>query len=408
MSQASPYEVGISITMNFLERLTGWLHLVECTLVYPTDRQQFDDWVEEALALADEFGFDDEDMVWVDRCIAGYQASFQRRYIVTDAIPQSTLDALCGREQTEQRSAAWYEQAKTILTASELGGLFGSPRLRAQLIMSKVAPAPRTSKSLAVPSAHMSPFDWGIRFEPVVKQIYNHKYGTDIKELGRLISQVDPRCSASPDGLIYHDPTSKRTGRLIEIKCPVTRVPDGKVPKDYYAQIQMQLHVTGLKACDYVEAVFTSPYSSDLKRPPLVCPTEPFHGEILLIRTTQADGVTSERYEYGPVTETVEVGWTPSLSPLDEIMERIPWTLYRWDEQVVSVSEAWWTTTKPLMDAFWVDVERARIDASFLDEHLKKREPKCSIRLESPHSLIPSPFIKDAASSEACMIVLPD
>ena len=389
--------------MTFLDRLTNWLHLVECTIAYPTDNRQFDDWVEEALDLAEGFDFDEQDTVWVDRCIAGYKATFQRLY-KTSKIPIHILDAICNREQTEQRTPAWYEQMKTIVSASELGGLFGSPRLRAQLIMSKVAPVPRSTKSLAVMSKQMSPFDWGIRFEPVVKDIYTYKYGTEIRELGRLLSPVDPRCSASPDGLIYSDPTHERTGRLIEIKCPVTRVPDGKIPKDYYTQIQMQLHVTGLDACDYVEAVFNSPYSSDLKRPPLIHPIDPFYGEILLVQTTRVDGTTAERYEYGPVCKEEVVGWTPPLGPTDAILERIPWSLYRWDEQVVTASEAWWSSTKPVIDAFWTDVERARIDASFLEEHLKKREPKCGIRLNSATS---SKEDTTDAPEEACAIVLP-
>ena len=77
----------------------------------------------------------------------------------------------------------------------------------------------------------MSAFDWGIRFEPVVKQIYVEKYGTTLKELGRLHHPVNPMCTASPDGLVYHCPRGQRTGRLIEIKCPVTREIDGTIQK---------------------------------------------------------------------------------------------------------------------------------------------------------------------------------
>jgi len=227
----------------------------------------------------------------------------------------------------------------------------------------------------------MTAFDWGIRFEPVVKQIYEFKYKTTLQELGRLLSKTDSRCSASPDGLILEDPQNVRTGRLIEIKCPVTRQPDGKVPKDYYTQIQMQLFVTDLEACDYVEAVFHSPYSSPLKKDGHGL----FHGQIVLIHTLNELGLEEKgRYEYGPVSiEPSTDLWTPSLQEGEIITERIPWKLLEWHEQVVVRSPTWWPKTKPFVDAFWIDVERARIDPSFLDEHLKKKvtEEVCMIRL---------------------------
>jgi len=77
-------------------------------------------------------------------------------------------------------------------------------------------------------------------------------------------------------------------------------------------------------------------------------------------------------------------------------MERVPWTLTEWHEQVVAQSEGWWLTAKPLMEAFWVDVERAKVDATFLEEHLKKKEKedKCLIRLPM------SPLSTDSKTNE--------
>ena len=247
----------------------------------------------------------------------------------------------------------------------------------------------------------MTPFDWGIRFEPVVKLIYEHKHRVEIRELGRLVSEEDERCSASPDGLIYSDPTNVRTGRLIEIKCPVTRVPDGKVPKDYYSQIQMQLHVTGLPSCHFVEAVFTSPYSSPLKRPALLSfgpsdQKDALWGEILLIQTSTCDTHTN-RYEYGPVNGKSAY----TLLPNEILLETIPWTLYRWSDQLVPTDPGWWPALKPMVDAFWVDVEKARVDPSFLAPLLapiKKKEEVCAIQLKQA---------TERVEEEGCAIQLP-
>jgi YqaJ-like viral recombinase domain len=366
---------------EIVENLIKWLSLIEHTLSPPADRTQLDEWLEAAEDLTE--GLDLEEPVaelLVQQILDGYEQTLKHTYssIATPIQSREKLLALCAKEQIEQRTPAWYKQMGTILSASELGSLFTSPRSRAALIMSKVNPVPRPPQPLAIPSATMSAFDWGIRFEPVV--------GTTIHELGRLISPIDNRCSASPDGLIIEDPGISRLGRLIEIKCPVTRQPDGKVPKDYYTQMQMQLFVTDLEACDFVEAVFHSPYSCPLKKngPGL------YYGEIALIHTIDEQGLEQNgRYEYGPVSieEQYEM-WQPPLGQGEVITERIPWKLLEWHEQVVMRSATWWEKTKPFVDAFWQDVERARVDASFLDEHLKKKiipEEVCLIKI-SPGS----------------------
>ena len=401
--------------MTQLDTIRVWIEWIEASLPYPKNEGEVADWIERA----NDPPFELEDDEVYDRILDGYEATFRRAFqtaqaqaqvvgsetVVPDPTLQTVMDALCARQQTEQRSAAWYEQATRLLTASELGGLTGSPRARAQLIMSKIGPKDRQSQTLAVPSASMTPFDWGIRFEPVVKLIYEYKHRVESRELGRLVSEEGDRVSASPDGLLYSDPTNERTGRLIEIKCPVTRVPDGKVPKDYYSQIQMQLHVTGLSSCHFVEAVFTSPYSSPLKRPPLLVfgPPEPsLQGEILLIQTSAGDSHT-ERYEYGPVNGKAEV----DLLPNEILLERIPWTLYRWSDQLVAKDPAWWPALKPAVDAFWADVEKARVDPSFLAPllaPLKKKEEACAIQLNIPRQQEQE---QQEQQEEACAIRLP-
>ena len=364
---------------TILERLIAWITLIE-SMAKPEDGTQLERWLEEAEELAE--GMDLEDpvaQILTEQILNGYEETLRHAFesrILT--IPLEThVQDLCTRPQLEQRTTAWYKQMGTLISASELGSLFGSPKQRAQLIMSKVNPVTRPPQPLALESVHMSAFDWGIRFEPVVKQIYAYKYQTTIQELGRLLHPTDPRCSASPDGLIV---SQERYGRLLEIKCPVTRQPDGRVPKDYYHQMQMQLHVTGLDICDFVEAVFHAPYSSPLKKdgPGLL------FGQIALIYTVDSQGLDQNgRYEYGPV-DTEPRAFEPVLKDNERVAELIPWKLLEWHEQQVVRSEAWWLAAVPVMGAFWDDVAKAKVDPSFLNEHLKKKEveePKCLIRL---------------------------
>ena len=254
--------------MTFHDKLKDLIVLFENLLSNPQDGTQLEQWKDSAEKIAYGLDFTDSEQERVDMLIDMYEEQFKKKiewhriHCSTSTVPIAYLDELLGRKQLEQRTTAWYQQMATIISASELGKLYGSPRERAKLVVSKTVPYPERNQPLAVHTDKMSAFDWGIKFEPVVKQIYEMKYGTIIKELGRLSHPTDPRCTASPDGLIYHCALNQRTGRLIEIKCPVSREVDETIPKDYYSQMQMQLQVTGLSMCDYVEAVFTSKYNN--------------------------------------------------------------------------------------------------------------------------------------------------
>jgi hypothetical protein len=343
--------------MGFKQKLKDLVNLFEKWLPNPKDNTQIDQWIESANILAHSFEFSDIEQPYIDRIIEIYKEQFEeinKKLKVSSDIPsREFIDELINRKQTEQRTSEWYAQIATIITASELGNLFGSERQRAKYVVSKTVPPLPRCQPHATMSVNMSAFDWGIRFEPVVKQIYEYKYNTDIRELGRLIHPTDNRCSASPDGLVYSCPNNEKTGRLIEIKCPVTREVDGIIPKDYYNQMQMQMHVTGCKKCDYVEAVFSSKYNNMVQKegPGL------YNGYIALIRYASMKDDQEFYYKYSPVNVDE---WSPEIEEDEEIIEIIPWRLLQWSEQIVLRSEEWWTSLKPIIDRFWEDVEKAK------------------------------------------------
>ena len=350
--------------MTFLEKVKDLINLIDNWLLEPKDNTQLEQWVESVNEIAYTYEFTDVEQFYVDKMICMYKEQFKTQ-LTTHQPLLTDLHELLNRKQVEQRTPEWYEQMSTVISASELGNLFASPRQRAKMVVSKTIPYQSRNQSLAV-TGRMSAFDWGIRFEPVVKQIYEYKYGTVIKELGRLYHPIDKRCAASPDGLIYSCPKNERVGRLIEIKCPVTREIDGIVPKDYYAQMQMQLHVTGLQACDYVEGVFSSQYNNmDEKIGPGL-----YNGYIAVVNK---DDVLY--YIYSPVNVDI---WVPVTD--DKIIEIIPWKLMQWGEQIVMKSEEWWKSLVPIMDTFWEDVEKAKRGEFTIPESTRKRkEEKCKI-----------------------------
>lgn len=367
--------------MLFKDKLKDLIGLFENWLSNPQDNVQLEQWIDDATIIADSFEFSDIEQRHVARIMEMYEEQFmlqikQKTYKLDNNIRES-MDELLGRKQTEQRTAEWYKQRSNVITASELGNLFASPYIRGKMVLSKITPAKYYNQSLTILSDMMSAFDWGIRFEPVVKQIYEYKYGTTIKELGRLIHPIDNRCSASPDGLVYSCPKNERIGRLIEIKCPVTREITGIIPKDYYAQVQMQLHVTGCGYCDYIEAQFSSKYNNDVQKegPGL------YNGFIALIRYKEIKNGQEFYYLYSPVNVNTE--WIPEIKNGEEIVEIIPWRLIQWSEQTVIRSEEWWTHIKPIIDSFWNDVEKAKKGQFVIPESTRPtkrlREEKCMI-----------------------------
>lgn len=389
------------------KELLDLITLINAWLSDPHDRVQAVTWRNTAAELADDYDFTEEERTeLVDPILNMYHqqhlARIERKHdLHVDQMEEQEhptiayMDDLLARKQIEQRTPAWYEQMATILSASELGTLMAAPRQRAKLVVSKTEPPPPRNQPLAVLSEHMSAFDWGIRFEPVVKQIYEHKHGAQIKELGRLHHPIDPRCTASPDGLIYQAVHSARRGRLIEIKCPVSREMNGTIPKEYYAQMQMQLHVTGLHTCDYVEANFASAYNMV---EPRYGPSIGYDGVIAVVRTIAPDHWSKEfRYLYSPLcprartdNSSAEHDWVPSPTELadgEEVVQLVPWQLMQWSEQMVARSEEWWYSMQPLFAAFWDDVAKAKQGLFTIPESTrpaKKPKPnnECLIRFQ--------------------------
>lgn len=149
----------------------------------------------------------------------------------------------------EQRSPEWFAQRKGRVTASIVGGILDC--------------APYMSRDDAFRTLVRSMHDMPSEFEGNIATEYgnNNEDGARVEyelETGNTVEAAgfvewDTWLGASPDGYISAD-------GLIEIKCPFglrkEKEPDFKSIKDlphYYAQIQVQLFVTGRKWCDFYQ-----------------------------------------------------------------------------------------------------------------------------------------------------------
>lgn len=154
--------------------------------------------------------------------------------------------------QPEQRSEEWYIARHESISASSVGKVFGTQASINQLILEKC----QEVKVFSNGNVNLkSPLHHGQKYEPVSTMIYEYINNTKIGEFGCIKSEEYEYIAASPDGINIKE-DSPYYGRMLEIKNPVSRTITGIPKKDYWAQMQFQLYVCGLKECDFFETKF--------------------------------------------------------------------------------------------------------------------------------------------------------
>jgi YqaJ-like viral recombinase domain len=292
-----------------------------------------------------------------------------------EPVSHEATHALMMRPQTVQRTLDWYNEFKLRLTASEIYKVFGPVLERGKLVMQKAGklemPA-RNGPAVAIRSK-MSPFDWGICLEPVVKQVLEERWKAMIHECGRFIHQTETRLAASPDGLIIRSKVyPEMAGHLLEIKCPKSRKIGVKIPIEYYYQMQLQMEVTAVRACEYVEVQFEF-VDDESKIGDLS------HGRVAVIgcfNEERGDWVPS-KYLYGP---TGDLQWKPELGLNEQTLEINTWVLLGLHHERVVRDEGWFQSLMPKLDEFWADIEKAKVGEFKMPESSrKKKETVCLI-----------------------------
>ena len=151
----------------------------------------------------------------------------------------------------EQRSPAWFEGRLGQATTSRFSDImartrsgYGASRKNyaAELVVERLTGTQAENYSSVA-------MQWGTDNEPVARLQYMLASGNDVDETGFWIHD-DLMAGASPDGLIGED-------GLLEIKCPNTATHldtliKKSLPRQYQAQVQGQMWITGRKWCDFV------------------------------------------------------------------------------------------------------------------------------------------------------------
>lgn len=160
----------------------------------------------------------------------------------------------------EQRSEAWFDQRRGIVTASAVGKLL-TPTLRvADNDTSRALTQTLIAERITgwTEETPMTPDMWrGVEHEPYARDIYSAHYH-QAEEAGFMLRVEDGwQLGYSPDGLVGTD-------GLLEIKCPRAKTHLGTiladtVPAYYMAQLQAGLLVSGRDWIDFVSFVAGMP-----------------------------------------------------------------------------------------------------------------------------------------------------
>ena len=289
-----------------------------------------------------------------------------------NSIPKNILkervEKIYVKHQVEQRTSQWYEDMKCMLTASEFHKLFESERTRGQLVLSKVNPEKRDSPH-ALPTQSMSPMDWGVRFEPIIKRYLERTWNCSIYDCGRLKHETQPHLGASPDGIIISEESDKY-GKLVEIKCPYSRKIGGIVPEEYWMQMQIQLEVTNLNECEYVEVEIVSKNPKNMN--PDLSGNYIEKGFVWLM---EKDATFLYLYDEESKTKYKNEGFNE--------YESIEYAITKVHNVVVKRDTKWYNSTLEKQAEFWNDVQKARNNEFVLAEPKYKRQKQCMIVEES-------------------------
>lgn len=145
----------------------------------------------------------------------------------------------------KQQSDEWFAYKLGKFGASDGQALGANGKGLETLCFEKASE--RLTKTRARESYTNGDMERGNEMEALARDIVSLEYGHPIMECGLI--EMNEHVICSPDGLVGDD-------GLIEIKCPSNRVfmeylYNKKIDTKYYAQMQMQLLVSGRKWVDY-------------------------------------------------------------------------------------------------------------------------------------------------------------
>jgi len=191
-------------------------------------------------------------------------------------------------KELKQGTDEWFGVRLGKFTASHAQAIGNNGRGLTTLIMENVAEILTGKMKDQYTNADI---ERGNELESMARSFYEVQTGNIVQEVGFV--ELDEHTGCSPDGLVGDD-------GLLEIKCInntkfVYMLLYSKVDPKYMWQMQMQMHVTGRKWCDYVV------YNPNFKDP-------------LIIKRVKRDDEKIEQ---------IKVGLENGVKKLKEVLDKI-------------------------------------------------------------------------------------
>lgn len=156
----------------------------------------------------------------------------------------------------EQRSEEWFKMRNDKITASDIACAIGMNKYEPEynIILKKTLGAEFNPNKACY---------HGKKFERPATMIYQYRLNVQVDDFGLLGHKIYSFLGASPDGIcnkfkLDGKHLSKYVGRMLEIKCPLSReikmegpIKDWICPIYYWIQVQMQLESCDLDECDF-------------------------------------------------------------------------------------------------------------------------------------------------------------
>jgi len=151
--------------------------------------------------------------------------------------------------QAAQGSQEWFQFRQGLLGASDYPSALGNNPYcsRRMLVRKKTGQVSEYRGGLGSAVQH------GHDNEPIAVRKYEQQTGEEVLHFGCIVHrQIRPELDidfmgASIDGIC------RRSGRLVEIKCPKSRPITDEVPGHYWDQVQGQMEVLDVDECDFVQ-----------------------------------------------------------------------------------------------------------------------------------------------------------
>jgi putative phage-type endonuclease len=250
----------------------------------------------------------------------------------------------------KQKSQQWHDQRNNYLTASTIASAIGvrGAKSRQDLLIEKVSYG-KIGGFRGCEATH-----WGNKYEPVANGVYAYRNHVVIHGFGMITNPKYPILGISPDGILED--------RMLEIKCPYSRVIDGKIKTEYYHQMQEQMTVCEYDLCDFLECRFAEQQESTFWDDfDLYDPKE--KGIILSYYSYEDEDIA---YLYSPIelcsSQTQMRAWLKqTLDDTSRVyLGQTFWSIAKYNCQHVKRDPYWIVIYYPVLKKFWEEVEYYR------------------------------------------------